>query len=798
MYDCEKYYNSLELNAVLKLLANEATMASAKELALNLRPFSSFNTVIEELNKTDEAYILSAKYATPSFGNPIDPSPLLTRCEVGAVLTMGELLSVADSLRIIRTVKEWRDNISESAVIKLSDMFLELSPNKYLEDLISSAIKSPEEMHDTASVALADIRRKIRRESALIKEKLDSIVKHHGKAKYLQEAIVTQRDGRYVVPVRAEFKSEIPGIVHDTSSSGATLFVEPMSVVESNNEIRVLLSKEREEIDRILTELSVKVSEFSDIIRKSFVELTNLNLVFAKASLAYKMKASMPIMNEKGRVCLKEARHPLIDKNKVVPISVSLGIDYDTLVITGPNTGGKTVTLKTVGLLTLMAMCGLLIPALDGSEISFFDRILVDIGDEQSIEQSLSTFSSHMVNIINVLDESVNNSLVLLDELGGGTDPVEGAALAKSILITLANNGAKTVATTHYPELKSYAIDTVGVENASCEFDIKTLKPTYKLLVGVPGRSNAFAISRKLGIPEDIIALADTFIAEDERELDRVTKALEEARQQLETERKEAKLSKEKADKALKQVEITLKEAENKREAMLEKAKNDASYIIDNARYKSNALLSELEDIKKKFNAENAAELYGKAKRTSKQVIEGIEDESDPISNKNNDNYILPRQLVVGDIVTVCDLNKQGTVEQISKDGNKVFVAMGAIRSWTDLKNLKLLETVKKEKPNQPKTRTVTGLKSRAERDARYEFDMRGMTVDEGIIELDRYIDGAVLAGIPSVTIIHGKGTGALRKAVHEFLKSNKHIITFRLGVFGEGEAGVTIAEIKN
>ena len=797
MYDFEKYYGSLELSSVLKLLSEQATINSAKEAALSLRPFDDFETVLHELSKTDEAYILSAKYATPTFGNPVDPSCLLTRCEVGAVLTMGELLSLADCLRIIRNVKDWRNNISENAVIKLNDLFSLLTPNKYLEDSINTAIKSPEEMYDNASLKLAEIRRKMRKEAASIKDKLDSIVKNHGKAKYLQEAIITQRDGRYVVPVRAEFKSEIPGILHDTSSSGATLFIEPMSVVESNNEIRVLMAEEREEIERILAELSAKAAEFTDSVKISYVALTELNLVFAKAGLAYKMHATLPKMNCCGKIVLKEARHPLIDRNKVVPITVSLGTEYDTLIITGPNTGGKTVTLKTVGLLTLMAMSGLLIPALDGSELSFFDRILVDIGDEQSIEQSLSTFSSHMVNLIKILEEAEMPSLVLLDEVGGGTDPIEGAALAKAILITLANKGAKTVATTHYPELKSYAIDTPGVENASCEFDIKTLKPTYKLLVGVPGKSNAFAISKKLGISEDIVLMADEFIADEDRKLDKITEALEQARQQAEKDKAEIKELKAQAEKTMREAQKSLAEAEKKKEQILEKAKNDASYIVDNARYKSNNLLTELEDIKKQFNAQNAAELYAKAKKNSKQVIDGIEDESDPVREKSAENYVLPRSLVVGDEVIVIDLNKSAVVEQISKDAKRVFVAMGGLKSWTDISNVKLVENAPKQKEI-PKTRRVTGVKSKVERDVRYEFDMRGMTVDEGIMELDRYIDGAVLAGIPSVTIIHGKGTGALRAAVHSFLKTNKHIITYRLGVFGEGEAGVTIAEIKS
>ena len=796
MYDCEKNYQLLELSAVLNLLSQQASLELTKEAAINLRPFSDIETVKHELEKTDEAVILSAKYASPSFGKATNPYSLLTRCEVGAVLTMAELLAVLDSLRVIRKVKEWQINISDHKIVKLLDLFEGLIPNKYLEDLISTSIKNEDEMYDNASTELAEIRRKIRRESAKIKDKLDSVVKNHSKAKYLQEAIVTQRDGRYVVPVKAEYKNEIPGILHDTSSSGATLFIEPMSVVESNNEIRVLQTREKEEIDRILAELSMKVSDFAKPIKASYSALVELDLIFAKASLAYKMRGIMPKINSEGRVILNNARHPLIEKSKVVPISLTLGVDFDTLVITGPNTGGKTVTLKTVGLLTIMAMCGLLIPADTNSEISFFDRILVDIGDKQSIEQSLSTFSSHMVNIINIIEESKNNSLVLLDELGGGTDPVEGAALAKAIMIKLAQNSAKTIATTHYPELKGYAVDAYRVENASCEFDIKSLKPTYRLLIGVPGKSNAFKISLKLGIDKDIVELANTFVTDENRQIDNITSALEAARQEAETERIKAKIAREEADKLRLNAEKSLNEAKQTYESMMEKAKNDASYIIDNARYKSNSLLTSLEEMKKQFSAENASKLYNAAKSITNQTLVSVEKESDPIINRDSENYILPRPLKIGDSVLLFDINKHATVEQISSNEKRIYVSMGNIKTWTEIVNVRLVE--EKTKPNKPAgTRRITGIKSKAERDIKYEFDMRGMTTDEGIIELDRYIDGAVLAGITSVTIIHGKGTGALRNAVHSFLKSNKNIITFRLGVFGEGESGVTIAEIK-
>ncbi len=792
MYNKEKYLNLIELGSVLNLLVDEATIASAKEEALRLRPFSSIDAVKGELKKTEAAFLLTAKFASPSFYNPVDPSSLLTRAEVGAALNMGELLDIANCLRSIRSVKEWRENSSLNNETPLDYLFDGLSPNNFLEDKICFAIKSQDEMNDNASPELATIRRKIRGISSSIKDKLDAIVR--SKAKFLQDAIVTQRDGRFVVPVKAENKSEIQGIVHDTSSSGATLFIEPMSVVEANNEIRVYKAKEKEEIDKILLELSVLAGGFAESIKYSFDALCELNLIFAKASLAYKMKATVPNVNDDGRIVLKNARHPLIAPSKVVPINLSLGKDYNTLVITGPNTGGKTVTLKTVGLLTVMAMCGLMIPAEDGSETAFFERILVDIGDEQSIEQSLSTFSSHMVNIVRILEESENNALVLLDELGGGTDPVEGAALAKAILVRLSINGAKILATTHYPELKSYALETPGVENACCEFDVDTLQPTYKLLIGVPGKSNAFAISERLGIEKGIVELARGYVSDEDKRFENVIEALERARKEAEKEKAIAKESADLALKAKEEAQTALEEVLKDKEKILEKAKKDASYIVDNARYKSNLLLNELEDIKKDFNHQNAQNLLSDAKRAVNSSVREMEEIADPVAEQNNQNYVLPRPLVVGDRVIVADINEKATVEAFSKDGKKVFVAIGNLKSWTPLSNIRLNESKQKEKVNKP--RNISGIQSRANREAKYEFDMRGMTVDEGIMELDRYIDNALLLGIPSVTIIHGKGTGALRKAVHDFLRHNKSVKTFRLGVFGEGEDGVTIAQI--
>ena len=795
MYEREKHLKTIEFDEVLKLLSNEATLLPAKAKALSLLPCDSFEDVQYLQKMTEDAFILTSKYASPSFGAPADPTGMLTRCQMGGVLNIPELLNIADALRTIRVLKEWRSDISSENKTSLDELFNCLFPNKYLEDKIHFAIKNAEELNDGASPKLADIRRKKRGISASIKDKLDSIVKSHSKAKFLQETIVTQRDGRFVVPVKAEFKSEIPGIVHDTSSSGSTLFIEPMGVVEANNELRVLFSADLEEVERILAELSAEVSEYSSSIMDSFACVVDLNLIFAKASLAYKMRATVPKLNRTGKLILKNARHPLIDRKKVVPISLNLGDTYNSLVITGPNTGGKTVTLKTVGLLTVMTMCGMMIPADDGSEIAYFDRVLVDIGDEQSIEQSLSTFSSHIVNVVKIIEEAPYNALVLLDELGGGTDPVEGAALAKSILIHLGSLGAKVIATTHYSELKSYALDTDGVENASCEFDVDTMRPTYRLLIGVPGKSNAFAIAGKLGIKDEIIRNAKTYVSPENIRFEKVVEALEKARSDAENDRKVAEYERISANMLKLEAEKKVKEAELLSSKILEKAKNDASYIIDDVRYKSNRLINELEDAKKRFKADNATEILAKAKQSVGKNIRNMEDTSDPVSKKEKKNYILPRELKVGDSVTLIDINEKAIISQISKDGNKILVSVGSARMWTKKDNLYL-----EDKPavkQQNKTRSISGIKSSVERDIRFEFDMRGMNADEGIMELDRYMDQAILASIPTVTIIHGKGTGVLRSAVHSYLKTNRNVKSFRLGVFGEGESGVTVVEMK-
>ncbi len=793
-YDISRNAKTLELDKILELLSLQAGLEDTAENALSLTPSSDFEEVKASLDKTNDAYIFMSKYSAPSFGAAKNVSSPLKRAQASAVLSIKELLDIAETLRIIRGVKVWRENCGGLKDTSLEDYFYSLIPNKYLEDKINFAIKSEKELNDNASQALYDIRRKLTAKSAKIREILERIVRGPT-AKYLQDAIITQRDGRYVVPLKSEYKGQINGVVHDTSATGSTIFIEPMSVVETNNEIRVLKSREQEEIERILSELSADAGGSADSIITSYKALCAIDMAFAKAKLAYKMKASLPIINKDGHIFLKRARHPLISYKTVVPVTVGLGGEYDTLVITGPNTGGKTVTLKTIGLLTVMTMCGLMIPVDDGSRISVFEKVFADIGDEQSIEQSLSTFSSHMVNIISITENADNNSLVLFDELCAGTDPVEGAALAKAILMHLSSVGAKVAATTHYPELKSYAIDTERVENASCEFDVKTLKPTYRLIIGMPGRSNAFAISKRLGLNADIIDAAEKEVSDEDRRFERVVDSLENARRQAEEERKKAQELRIKLEQAKKKSEQQEHDLELKQEKLLEKTREDAGRIIENARNKSALLLNELEDMKKQLNAENAAAIAQKARAAYKATVNELEKRSDPVRTKKAAGEAVT-ELNNGDIVLIADINRDATVVDIKPKDKKALVMSGSIKMWVDFENLRL-KSKNASSAEFKKTRRVTGLVSRGQRTVSGEVDLRGMASDEAIMELDKYIDNAVLSGITTVTVIHGKGTGTLRKAVQAHLRNHKNISSFRTGTFGEGENGVTIAEIK-
>ncbi|MBE6720990.1 MAG: endonuclease MutS2 [Ruminococcaceae bacterium] len=787
----EHHLHALELDKILELLAQETASDAAAEMARELRPAADLEDAQHLLNETWDAYGLMAKFGSPSFGGLHEVSNPLRRAESGGVLNMAELLRVAGVLRCLRAVCDWR---SKSAGIKtvLDDRFDRIVTNKYLEEKIYSSIDSEEEMNDNASPALAAIRRKIRAASARAREKLDGMVHSAYYQKFLQDAIVTQRDGRFVVPVKAEFRSEVPGLVHDSSGSGATVFIEPMAVVEANNEVRVLQNDEKNEIDRILQELSAEAGSFASSIITGCTIAAQLDLIFAKASLGYKMKATLPQLNDCGEIDLKRARHPLINKNEVVPTDVRLGTDFDTLVITGPNTGGKTVTLKTIGLLTLMAECGMLVPVSENSRLSVFRYVLADIGDEQSIEQSLSTFSAHMTNIIRILKQADGESLVLLDELGAGTDPVEGAALANSILEQLRQQGARIAATTHYAELKAYALDTPGVENGSCEFDVATLQPTYRLLIGVPGRSNAFAISRRLGMQESVVEHAQALVSNESTRFESVVGQLEESRRALEDEREEARRNLEEARKALETARAQQEEIQRNVQKEMDRAREQASMLVSRTRGQADALLNELEELKKQRNKQLTAEQKAKLNAGLRQM----ESTADPVSKRRrNDNYRLPRALRAGDTVCLVDLDKQATVLELDKDAKHALVQAGVIKTRVDVSNLQLVTNAEKRKEERRRTRTVT--KQFANAPAHAELDLRGQTADEALANVDLFIDNAVRSNLTQVTIIHGKGTGVLRKAVQEHLKHHASVRSYRLGTYGEGESGVTIAELK-
>ena len=787
-----KYYKTLELDKVLEMLKNEASCEDAAQLALEITPTSDFADVCRLLDQTNDAVSLIAGFGAPSFSGLKNVNNALTRAAAGGALNQSELLKIGHTLRSIRALYEWRGHCS-GVHTSLDYLFECITVNKYLEDRIFTCIISEDEISDKASELLAEIRRKIRAKSSAIRDKLDSMIHSPHYTKYLQEAIVTQRGGRFVLPVKSECRGQIQGLVHDTSASGATLFIEPVSVVDANNEIKMLQGRERDEINRILFELSVEAGEFSRAIISGYDAAVRINLIFAKAHLAYKMKAVKPIVNADGVTDLKKARHPLIDKNKVVPINVSLGEKYDTLVITGPNTGGKTVSIKTIGLLTLMTMCGLLIPASEQSRVSVFDKILVDIGDEQSIDQSLSTFSSHITNIIKIIDNADDSSLVLIDELGSGTDPTEGAALAVSIIERLREKGAVIAATTHYAELKAYALDTPGVINGCCEFDVDTLSPTYRLLIGVPGRSNAFAISQRLGMEQCVVDNAKAIVGSDNRDFESILEKLEQTRQDLEEERRQAKIAVEKAEKIRAQAQSEKDKIAVLKERELEKAKREGEKFVEAARRKSSEFLLELERLKKEQDGSNATEIARKTRRAVKSQMGEMDDLINPreIAENWDYDYKLPREPVAGDAVIIRGIG-EGEILEISKD--RVLVKSGMLKTRVKLSDIMLTEK-KSAKPNPQ--RTLRRTTSRADSDVKTELDLRGQTVDEALGKLGLFIDKCVLNNISEIRIIHGKGTGALRSAVQEELKHHPNILEYRLGKYGEGENGVTIAKIK-
>lgn len=788
-----KNHKTLELDLILEKLAAECSCDDAKDLARGLKPAGDMAEVEMLLQQTEDAFSLLARFGGPSFSGLKNVNNPLHRAAAGGSLNPKELLDIAYCLRALRTLDEWRNH---SSGVKTSlDFFFEgITSNKYLETKILSCIISEEEIADKASDTLFDIRKKIRSKENSIREKLDSLIHSSHYQQFLQEAIITQRNGRFVVPVKAECRGNVPGLVHDTSSTGATVFIEPASVVDANNDIKVLQGKERDEIMRILYELSAESGDFAESIKHSYESAIRLNLIFAKAHLAYKMKATKPILNNEGIICLKKARHPLIDPKKVVATDIALGDEYDTLVITGPNTGGKTVSLKTLGLLTLMTMCGLLIPVADRSRVSVFNNILVDIGDEQSIAQSLSTFSSHMVNIIDIMKKADDKSLILIDELGAGTDPVEGAALAVSIIEALREKGAIIAATTHYAELKAYALDTQGVTNGCCEFDIETLRPTYKLLIGVPGRSNAFAILKHLGMTQDVIDNAKAIVGSDNRDFEAVLEKLEASRHALEEERKIAEEMTERARKIEEKAQSEMDKIETLKARELDKAKREAQKLIDAAERKSSQFLLELDKLKKEQTSSNAIEIARKTRRAVKAQMGEMDDLINP--NELADNwdydYKLPRNPVPGDRIVIKGI---GEGEVLEFKNNNVFVKSGLLKTRVKLSDIMILDKPKK-KPVKTQ-HNVYRTSSRADADVKTEIDMRGETVDEALSELGLFIDRCVLNNIEEIRIIHGKGTGALRSAVTDYLKTHPNVSEYRLGRYGEGENGVTIAKLK-
>jgi len=783
---------TLEFDKILELLADCAPTEGAKEAALALKPVSDIDKVRARQQKTTDAKTLVGLKGLPSFGRVKDIRETVERAEKDAILSLRELLDCAAVLRTARTLLDYvrGDRTPETS---LDEIFSRLLPNRSLEDKITRSILADDFVADEASPALADIRRKIRQTNGKIKDVLQKYVS--GTSKYLQENIVTTRGGRFVIPVKAEYRNEVKGLIHDTSQSGATLFVEPMAVVEANNELRELESKEAHEIERILRDLSAGVAVSADALILNYLNITELAFVFACADLSYKMEASAPTINTERIVKLDRARHPLLDRKTVVPISVTLGEKFNMLVITGPNTGGKTVTLKTIGLFALMAQAGLHIPAEDTSSICVFDEIFSDIGDEQSIEQSLSTFSSHMKGIVSIVEHMTRDSLVLFDELGSGTDPVEGAALAMSILEEVRLEGSLCAATTHYAELKAYALETEGVANASCEFDVNTLKPTYKLIIGTPGKSNAFAISEKLGLSPVLVQRAKRYVDAGSRSFEAVIEKLEATRTELEKEHAEAaRLRKEFEEyKVKKEAELQRKigSAEKDSKQMLMKAQE----MLDGARATSEFVFAQLDEIKKERDAKDLAEKLAAAKRTVRQRVRDFDNVVNPVDLVDDDDYVLPRPLKKGDAIYHRNLGVKGyLLDDPDKKGN-VNLKLGAVKTKANISDLRLLED-EAITPEKQAAKSRAGYKATVSKNFKLDCDVRGMTGEEAWFVVDKYLDEANVAGIRSVTIIHGKGTGALRNALWTRFKSDSRVKSFRAGAYGEGDYGVTVLEL--
>jgi len=782
---------TLEFNKILQQVSAYATGSKTREKILKLRPKTDISDVKFLLDETDQAAVLLLKFSAPPSCGLENQDALIKRAMADGVLSIKELLSVCSLLKVSRLYHDYGEDMQEYSII--SGYIENVFPYEGLEKELDSAILNEETLSDSASSDLMNIRRSKMQLDAKIKSTLNNYISSESHSKYLQEPIITTRGGRYVVPVKSEYKANVKGIVHDTSSTGATLFIEPSAVVEANNKIRELEIEEIREIERILKEFSGKIADIGDSLFENIKYLTKLDVAFAKAKYALKINAMKPRVNDKGIVDLKKARHPLIDLKSAVPIDIYIGRDFDTLVITGPNTGGKTVSLKTVGLLTLMAQSGILIPTADDSEISVFKNIYADIGDEQSIEQSLSTFSSHMSTIVEIINNASFDSLVLFDELGAGTDPTEGAALAIAILENVRKKGAKTIATTHYSEIKLYAMSNNRIENASCEFDVKTLRPTYKLSIGIPGKSNAFAISKRIGLDESIIKEAESYISRENIKFEDILSELEKNRQTAERERQKAIRLKQDAAEYKQTAKTEKNKLDKEKDKILDKAALEAEKIISDTQKQVDEMIAEIINLKKQKKDDEAL-------RQLEKIRKDLKNKKNSISRRNKIPEIqnkgeIPKKLIPGTVVYVTDTNSNGTVLNPPDKKGNVLVQTGILKITVPVTSLRTAEENESEKIARAYVSTKEFVSKAATISP--QLDVRGMYADDAILKVDKFLDDATVANLPQITIVHGKGTGALKNAIHQLLKTHHAVKDFRLGVYGEGESGVTVVKMK-
>ena len=790
----EKSLNTLEYYKIIERVSSFASSSVGKEKVLQLRPVKDINAVRELQKETSEAVSMILKKGSLKIGGLRNIEPYLKRVSIGGSLNMEELLNIADFLNSCKRAKDYSKSENKNDIFELLDPKFQLIETiETLNKDITRCIISDTEMSDDASNELREIRKNIKNANEKIRLELNKILQ--AQKSTLQDPVITVRGDRYCIPIKAEYKNSFPGMIHDQSSTGATVFMEPASVVQLNNKIKDLHSLEIQEINKILARLSKLVNESKDILLSNLILLSEIDVIFAKGEYSISINGVEPIFNEKGYINIKKARHPLLDPSKVVPTNIYLGDEFTTLLITGPNTGGKTVSLKTIGLFTLMGQVGLHISAFDKSELAIFDNIFSDIGDEQSIEQSLSTFSAHMKNIVSILDEVTDNSLVLLDELGAGTDPTEGACLAISIIQYLHDRKIRTAVTTHYSELKVFALSTKGVSNASCEFDVATLKPTYNLLIGIPGKSNAFAISQRLGLPDYIINDAKSLLSKEDEKFEDVITDLEISKKSLLLEQERAESFRLEAEKLKKDVENQRRKIREQKEKILLKATEDAKRIVAQAKIDSDNIVKEIQKLAKEKANQND---INNQRQKLKDKLSKIDGKLEHFTSKTKQKRVAPEDIKKGDTVFIHSMGQPGVVTSLPNSKGEIMVNIGIMNIKTSIKDIYIDKNYTPIPKEQPKPRKVGGgIKSNKVRNISFEIDLRGLYVDEAIIKIDKFIDDAYLSGMDTISIIHGKGTGALRIGIHEFLRKHSRVKNYRLGEFGEGDAGVTIVELK-